>query len=192
MRTYSKPLGYTATMDGGQLDGATLKVDLSDLPIRPQRVSRSPLPRFRNGHGGDVCSYFLVYDGYGGRGGGGFGAGAKRGGWHIVNPLGLVLRNAAGLLGLRTDGRQVTSVEVTEDAEQGNLHTLCVQAAHGRDLTLVHVLARERAPCLTPPTLLAHHRLFLEIWSRSHISEAWSPRHTSVAACIPHWTCRGA
>ena len=29
-------------MNGGQLEGATLKVELSDLPIRPQYVSRSP------------------------------------------------------------------------------------------------------------------------------------------------------
>ena len=40
-------------MNSGQLDGAILKVELSDLPIRPQRVSRSPLPpRARNGRGG--------------------------------------------------------------------------------------------------------------------------------------------
>jgi RNA recognition motif-containing protein len=40
-------------MNGGQLDGATLKVELSNLPIRPQRVSRSPPPRTRNGRGGN-------------------------------------------------------------------------------------------------------------------------------------------
>ena len=75
----------------------------------------------------------------------------------IVNLLGLVLRYVAGLLGLHADGRQVTSVEVMEGAERGRLHTLCVPVAHGRDLTLVHVLAlrvlaRGRAPCLTLPT----------------------------------------
>ena len=35
-------------MNGGQLDGATLKVELSDLPNRPQHVSRST-PRSRMG-----------------------------------------------------------------------------------------------------------------------------------------------
>ena len=39
-------------MNGGQLDGATLKVELSDLPIRPQRGSRPPIPRPRNGRDG--------------------------------------------------------------------------------------------------------------------------------------------
>ena len=39
--------------NGGRLDGATLKVELSDLPIRPQHVSCSPPPRIRNGRGGD-------------------------------------------------------------------------------------------------------------------------------------------
>ncbi|KAA1466299.1 RNA-binding domain-containing protein [Dentipellis sp. KUC8613] len=37
-------------MDGGQLDGAVLKVELSDLPVRSR--SRSPRPRPRNGRGG--------------------------------------------------------------------------------------------------------------------------------------------
>ena len=46
-----------------RLDGATLKAELSDLPIRPQRASLSPLFRTRNGRGlgrggrGDARSY---------------------------------------------------------------------------------------------------------------------------------------
>lgn len=40
-------------MNGGQLDGAMLKVELSDLPIRPLRVSRSPALCIHNGLGGD-------------------------------------------------------------------------------------------------------------------------------------------
>jgi hypothetical protein len=72
----------------------------------------------------------------------------------IVKALGLVLHHVAGLLDLRADGPQVTSVEGMEDAERGPPRILFVPVAHERDLTLVlvpalHVLARGRAPCLT-------------------------------------------
>jgi len=75
----------------------------------------------------------------------------------IVKNLSLVLHHLAGVLDPHADGRRATSVAGTEGAERGRLHTLCVLVAHGRDLTLVlvlalHVLARGRAPCLTPPT----------------------------------------
>ncbi|KAI0347173.1 hypothetical protein BDW22DRAFT_1387179 [Trametopsis cervina] len=36
-------------MDGGQLDGATLKVELSELPVRSRSRSPRPPPRVRNG-----------------------------------------------------------------------------------------------------------------------------------------------
>ena len=74
----------------------------------------------------------------------------------IVKTLGLVL-HLAGVPDLHADDRQATSVVGMEGAERDRLHTLCVLAAQGRDLTLaldpvLHVLARGRAPCLTLPT----------------------------------------
>ena len=73
----------------------------------------------------------------------------------IVQAPGLVL-HVAGLLDLRADDRQVTSVEGMGDAERGRLHILCAPVAHERDPTLVHVpvlhvLARGHALCLTLP-----------------------------------------
>jgi len=75
----------------------------------------------------------------------------------IVKPLGLVLHYLAEVLDPHADGRQATNVADMEGAERGRPRTLCVLAAHGRDLTLVldpapHVLVRGHAPCLTLPT----------------------------------------
>jgi len=75
----------------------------------------------------------------------------------IVKALGLVLNLLVGVLAHYADGRQAMSVAGLEGVERGRLRTLCALVAHGRDLTLVHVpalhvLARERAPCLTLPT----------------------------------------
>jgi len=74
----------------------------------------------------------------------------------IVKPPGLVL-HLAGVLDLHADGRRAMNVADMDGGERGHPHTLCVLAAHGRDLTLVLVPAlrvpvRGRAPCLTPPT----------------------------------------
>lgn len=71
-----------------------------------------------------------------------------------VRVPGPVPHHPAEALGLRVDAHQATSVAGMEDAGRGRLRTLCVPAAHGRDLILVpvpdlHVLARGRAPCLT-------------------------------------------
>ena len=74
----------------------------------------------------------------------------------IVKPPGPA-PHLAGVLDPHADGHRATNAVDTDDAEQGRPHTLCVLAAHGRDLTLVlvpalPVLARGRAPCLIPPT----------------------------------------
>ena len=74
----------------------------------------------------------------------------------IAKHPGLV-HHLAGVPDPHAGGRRATNVEDTEDAERGLPHTLCVLVAHGRDLILVpapalHVPARGRVPCLTPPT----------------------------------------
>jgi len=72
----------------------------------------------------------------------------------IVKPLGLVLHHPVGVPDPCADGHQATNVGGMEGAGRGRLHTLFVPVVHGRDLTPVpvpvpHVLAQERAPCLT-------------------------------------------
>ncbi|TFY72115.1 hypothetical protein EVG20_g910 [Dentipellis fragilis] len=115
-------------MDGGQLDGAVLKIELSDLPVRSR--SRSPRPRARNGRDEtQVASATLIAD-------------PMDEDSQYATHTAHIPRRAPGRRSEEVDwvpggGHPATSVEGTAaEVVQGLRVTRCAQVAHVHDLYL--------------------------------------------------------